>query len=422
MNPMVPWHEQIAAGSLARWDEVCRREGWGQLPGNRTLLSALFGASWYLTRFLFYSGRATAARLDQCEGMPTAAQLTRTLHDCQPGADLEALRIARNQLLLELVAADLMGTGTPELLEQRLSLLAEATLHSLLRHYGLERLVVLGMGRLGLREMHYGSDLDLILLYPDQDTDYTQEISAMLRACQLGSPAGSLYDIDVRLRPHGKAGTLVSRVAAFQEYHLGPREGWERQTLSRCRVLQDYQGQGAALLQRLRAHIYDKLAVDAPRAEDITALRGRVQHQLGSVHGQQDIKRGRGGLMDIDFLVQFLQLQQGGRVPILQGAGTRDTLTLAIQHGLLDAEQGRLLLDGYAFLKQLEARLRLFDMRASSRFSTRTLPAMARAMGMGDAADPSAALLQEYARTTTAIRSVFKACLGDPEADSGYSG
>ncbi len=411
---MVPWHEQIAATSLERWDEVCRREGWGQLPRNRPLLSALFGASWYLTRFLFYRGRVAATRLDQCQEMPTAARLTRTLHDCHPGADLEALRMRRNQLLLELVAADLMGTGSPELLEQRLSLLAEATLHSLLRHYGLDRLVALGMGRLGVREMHYGSDLDLILLYPDEDTDYTQDISAMLRACQLSSPAGSLYDIDVRLRPHGNAGTLVSRLSAFQEYHLGRREGWERQTMTRCRVLQDYQGQGAALLRKLHAHIYDNLA-DTPQAGEIAALRGRVQHQLGSTREQQDIKRGRGGLMDIDFLVQFLQLQQGGRFPTLQGADTRHTLAVAMQHGLLDAEQGRLLLDGHAFLKQLEGRLRLFDMRATSRFSTRILPALARAMGMGDAADPTAAFMQEYARTTTAIRSVFKARLGDPE-------
>lgn len=409
-----PWNTEIAAASLARWDAVCAREGWGEVPRNRELLRMLFGASWYLTRFLFYSGRETAALLDREGALPGAEAIREALAlTVEGGMDgLEPLRVARNRLLLTVTLADLQGLLSQERLEEYLSLLARGVLQNLLRRQGLADLVVLGMGRLGVGEMNYGSDLDLILLYPRHGKDPLHAITMLLRHCQTVGPAGKLYDIDVRLRPHGQAGTLVSSLEHFRGYHRKSRATWERQVMTRCHPVQDPRNLGSLLLQDLAPGVYAPPDRGRLRRE-IVALRGRVERELGNPRGFRELKRGRGGIMDLDFLAHYLQLLHGRVHPALQGAGTRQSLRMALCLGLLDPCHASLV-DCYDFLKRVEGRLRLFEMRTVSRFAPASAAFLARACGMGAGHDPSGAFLSRYEHTTETVRAAFRAVLGEP--------
>lgn len=412
-HALVPWNKDIAAASLARWDEVCAHEGWGEIPCNRPLLRSLFGASWYLTRFLFYSGKEIAELLDQDCAPPGNRLLQEELRVASRGNGdwLENLRIARNRLLLQLTLADLQGMVSQEVLEERLTTTAEAVIRVLLERIGLEELVVLGMGRLGVKEMNYGSDLDLILLYPRDSMNQHREIMTLLRYCQATGPTGKLYDVDVRLRPHGQAGTLISSIATFHDYHLKARETWERQAMTRCRPIQDNKGLGAELLRDLSHVIYAGVPSCASLGADVISLRSRVEQQLANLEGQWEIKRGYGGIMDIDFLAHYLQLCHGAGHPGLQGVGTRQSLREALQQDLLDQCHAPLL-ECYDFLKRVEGRLRLFEMRPVSHFTSKSLEVLARAMGMSDAEDPPAAMLGKYEGTTNSVRSAFQEVLG----------
>lgn len=409
----LPWNKDIAAASLARWDEVCAHEGWGEIPHNRPLLQTLFGASWYLTRFLFYSGRETAELLDQDYAPLENREIQEELRAASHGSDdwLENLRIARNRMLLQLSLADLQDMVSQEVLEEHLTAMAETVIRVLLKRIGLEDLVVLGMGRLGVKEMNYGSDLDLILLYPRDSMNQHREIMTLLRYCQATGPTGKLYDVDVRLRPHGQAGTLISSIDTFHDYHLKAHETWERQAMTRCRPIQDNRGLGAELLRDLSHVTYATSPDVASLSTDIISLRSRVEQQLANLRGQWEIKRGYGGIMDIDFLAHYLQLCHGAEYPGLQGVGTRQSVREALQQGLLD-QCHEPLLKCYDFLKRVEGRLRLFEMRPVSHFTSKSLEVLARAMGMGDAEDPPAAMLGKYEGTTNSVRSAFQDVLG----------
>jgi len=393
---VVVWNERAAAASAARWDAVCAQEGWGRTPADRRLLDAVFGASWYCTRFLFYRGGAAAALLDlpdpELERIalrPPAAGGPMDDPGDDPEDGLEALRIARNESLLAVLALDLRGRLPQRELETALTRLAEATLQGLLQLLArdfpvLERLVVLGLGRLAGGEMNYGSDLDLILLHPDGCTaELLRGVSRLLRDSAAATPAGRLYEIDARLRPHGSAGALVATLAAFRAHHLGPRETWERQLLTRCRLLRDPEGRAAPVLAEVAQAVYRPRPPAALRA-DILAMRERVERQLGGLAGELDLKHGRGGTMDVDFLAHCLQLRHGGAYAALRSAGTRQALTRAMAAGLLDAGRGRQLLEDYDFLKRVEGRLRAFDMRPGGRVleSSQALDIAARGCGV----------------------------------------
>ncbi len=413
-----PWNERTAAASMQRWQTVCGREGWGRVPRNQALLQAVFGASWYLTRFLFYRGRDSALLLDReidWDGQMLTAHLRAAVRHWQApdDPDLDALRVAHNELLLQLLAADLQGRLEQEALESLLSQLAVACLQCLLDGYRgqnteLDRLVVLGMGRMAVGEMNYGSDLDLVFLYTGDDDVLPAALPGTLAGLQRCSaavrPCGRLYEIDVRLRPHGTAGTLVSSLGFFRRYHLQQRETWERQSMTRCRLLQDSGGQAASMLQELRTAVFQRRAASALRRE-VAALRGRVQHQLGSPRGYCELKRGPGGIMDVDFIAHVLQLEHGMDCPRLQTLGTRAVLREAASQTLIDAPQAQRLLQCYDFLKRLEGRLRLFEYKAVSRFPRQAelLSALARGCNLPD----GERLLQEYEAVTRQVRTDF---------------
>ncbi|MDZ7736128.1 MAG: hypothetical protein U5P41_08525 [Gammaproteobacteria bacterium] len=420
------WHQDSAASSLERWLDLCEQQGWGRMPENLALLTRVFGASWYFTRFIFFRGPAIADVFDSNDvSLLEADFINRHISSVDVEQEteqaLESLRIAKNEIMLRILVAELQQSIDQAGVEESLTTLAEATLAVALRIYSNrfaqdmeDEIGVLGMGRMAGYEMNFGSDLDLIFLYPGESTAIFEPglrlIRALLRGIAMAAPAGSLYDVDMRLRPHGAAGVLITSDTAFEEYHSAERDIWQRQLMTRCRPVVDGSGLAARALDRVSTHIYAEYDQDALRRE-VRAMRLRVENELGKPAGRYELKRGRGGVMDIDFISHFLQLAHGAAEPGLRTASTRRALQLLHQHDLLSQGHCKQLLEGYDFLKRMEGRLRVFDMKPISTISREAtgLVSLARAMDYRGETDEEAAriLLEDYLTIADGIRQIF---------------
>lgn len=419
------WHRESAESSLERWLQVCAQEQWGEVPNDLPALARVFGASWYFTRFLFFRG-PTAARLFDA---PPAADyspqfLRRRLESALTAGGLEErleqLRIGRNEIMLLVLVDWLKGRLEQERLEQILSTLAEVVVRIAMRLFELETdgqgpgMAVLGMGRLAGGEMTFGSDLDLIFLYGSgeghEPVELSRRVRRFLRQIAAATPAGTLYEVDMRLRPHGNAGALLTSIDSFVQYHAAPRDTWERQMMTRCRPLGVGDGAGFDALAAVRRHVYQKYDGSVLR-RDIAAIRIRVERELGRPEGKIELKRGRGGIMDIDFIAHYLQLAYGYDHPGLQVCSTRQVLRTARAAGLIGQEATRDLLDGYEYLKRMETCLRLFDLKSISSFAVESAAGRALARAMHGAGTEGAELLERYRGISEGVRRQFESLL-----------
>jgi glutamate-ammonia-ligase adenylyltransferase len=413
------WHRDSARASLDRWRQVCAQEGWSGVPAREDLLVAVFGASWYFTRFIFFRGPDAVRLLDEpMPQQPWREYAAARLGPAAAGDDVEdaldRLRIARNELMLLALAGWLDGRLDQAALEQALTAVAESVLEVLMERFLPDSgVAVLGLGRFAGSEMTFGSDLDLIFLYEGDGTDpggLYRGVRLLLRHMATASPHGTLYEVDMRLRPHGTGGALITDAGAFREYHAADRPVWERQMMTRCRAVCDPRGTGGAAMRDVLPHIYGRHDPGHLRSE-IFAMRMRVERELGRVEGKLELKRGMGGIMDVDFASHYLQLAHGADVPSLRTCSTRVALRAARDAGLVAGDVVGDLLEGYEFLKRIETCVRCFDVRATSVLAREeaALAPVARAMGFGD---DVAAFEAAYRRITASVRARFSELLG----------
>ncbi|MFQ5660510.1 MAG: hypothetical protein ACE5GZ_08785 [Gammaproteobacteria bacterium] len=425
------WHTQSALSSLQRWLEVCEQEEWGSVPDNLPLLGGVFGASWYFTRFIFYRGRQTAGLIDKsalfdCSLNAINKELAAALDASDQEQQLEQLRILKNESMLQILVCYLNGRFDQAEAELALTNLAEATLDCAMRIFDLfssprHRIAALGMGRMAGKEMIFGSDLDLIFLYEHESDESSLQLSKkirlLLRHLSSAASGGTLYDVDMRLRPHGTSGALLTSVDSFLEYHRQEREIWERQMMTRCRPVIDKEGMGQTALQEIMPCIYTEYDETRLRNE-VVSMRRRVQMEKGNLSGKFEVKRGRGGLMDIDFITHFLQLRHGCYDPALQTASTRRALALLAEKTVIPADTAASLLDAYDFLKRVESSVRLFDMKPISDFSKDPADHLFLARAMGFHGDNTNGFLEAYQTVAESVRHHFDGILGEP---AGYN-
>lgn len=420
------WHKQTAEASHERWQGLCEKEGWGDIPDNIDKLIAVFGASWYFTRFAFYRGRKTAEAIDKpsltsFDNEALKQFLSQSRQADSQETQLEWLRSLKNQAMMQLLNDRLSGETEISENEAALTRLAIVTLDVAMEIAGIdtknakEQVAVLGMGRIAGFEMNYGSDLDLIFLFNSEDpefrTYFSEKVRFLLRHMSIQSATGMLYEIDMRLRPHGTSGALITSVQSFLNYHSGERETWERQMMTRCMAIVDYQELGAQALNSIDEHIYNP-AYDDSIVEDILVIRARVEEELARRKGKFDIKRGKGGIMDIDFLTHFLQLKNAHELPVLKTSSTRQALFQLQESGFIAESQYDSLLTAYDFFKNIEACLRLFDMKSISSFpvSMSNDAALVRAMGFrGESAADE--FRERYNALTGSVREIFQSVL-----------
>lgn len=235
------------------------------------------------------------------------------------------------------------------------------------------RYVVLGLGKLGGREMNYQSDLDLVLLYEEdgqtlqpygEGTDnvhYFSELAQrVIKALGRHGPLGRLYQADMRLRPTGKSGSLVVPLARFRRYYAeGTAQLWERQALTRARIVV---GEGS-LADEAQQAIHDAMlsATWSPdMVEEIVTMRKRLE----SSRVGDDLKRGSGGIVDVEFLVQLLVLKHGRAHPAICQPNIWDALAALQQNQLLDEATTTAIVRHYDFLRTLESRQRIVQNQA----------------------------------------------------------
>ena len=376
------WYQDVANSSLERWLSLSEKNQWGRCPENLDLLVSLFGASWYFTRFVFFRGRKIADLFDKPRSLDfTSASLIDDFMKMSPKTDqetqFETLKIAKNEIMLTILLAQLSESHGQEEIECALTRLAEAALCCAIQILAADdveitdNIAILAMGRMAGDEMNFGSDLDLIFLYSGGSQELAYKISSfvrkLMRIIGLLSPAGLLYEVDMRLRPHGSSGLLVTRVQSFVDYHQGEREIWERQMMTRCRAVFDGGNIASSALAQIESSIYQKFDEKHLRAE-IKAMRQLVVDDLGSRQGKYDLKRGAGGIMDIDFLTHYLQLLYGHENISLRTSSTRMALRKLSEAGKIDNEVSKFLLQAYDRLKTIESHIRVFDMKSISTF------------------------------------------------------
>lgn len=281
--------------------------------------------------------------------------------------------------------------------------------------------VLVGLGKLGGRELTTGSDLDVFLLYAeDGETDGPRRVEAHTfwsetverLAGALGdiTAAGVAFPVDLRLRPGSKGSGFAASLDAADRYWAEWGDLWERQTLTRARLVLGDPALGRRARALIRRHVYGE-PLGRQGLKEIAEVRARMEHELGQeTPGRRHVKFGRGGLVDVEFLAQALQLVHGARHPEVRRTSTRAALRALALVGALPAATAVALEDHYRFLRRVSAGLRLLSARPPDTLDLAgPMPArLASALGY-----PSReAFLEDYRRRTEAVRAAVAEHLG----------
>ncbi len=232
-------------------------------------------------------------------------------------------------------------------------------------------MAVLAMGKLGGCEMTAASDLDLITVYDFADDAaqsdgprplaggayYARTTQRLISALSSPTAEGRLYEVDMRLRPSGNAGPVATRLSSFARYQREEAWTWEHMALTRARVITGPPPLREAIAQTIR-HVLTQPR-DGPRlADDVREMRARIAAEKGS-DNIWNLKQVRGGLVDLEFIAQFLQLRHAHAHPEVLSQNTRTAFERLTAAGVLDADKGRRLIDAVTLVQNLEQVLRL---------------------------------------------------------------
>ena len=376
-------------------------EMMAQRPAFRRLVMALCGAS----RFL-------------CELMQRDPGLIEGLvaGPLQPAADEPpatgsvgpaALAAWRNHQLLRWGALDLLDLAAPEEVDAGLSELAATVLASVLdrtwgalvRRHGRPAdgagrpvgVVCLAAGKLGGRELDFGSDLDVFFVYGREGTARRghqtngQLVASLVQQTIRELQEQRLYQVDARLRPEGVSAPLAVSLAGYRRYLSTRASAWERLALSRARVVWGDADLGRQVHRAIERFVYLR-PVDDALVDEMVGIRRRMEPRGETGRPPRtNVKRGAGGLVDIEFVAQLLQLQHGGRCRDLRCTGTRQALHRLMEHGLVPAAEGDALLAAYERLRSVSRAMRIDTDRGEEDLPDgRELDALARALGQPD--------------------------------------
>ena len=298
------------------------------------------------------------ARFAECEG-DTEAQM-------------DVLREVHHVQLFRLLAQDLAGELTVERLADHLSLLADVIVDATIRqawkavatrHREEPRFAVVAYGKLGGKELGYVSDLDVVFLFDDDDQDapsnYAKLAQRFITWMTCHTPAGTLFDIDTALRPNGASGMLVSSFAAFERYQHESAWVWEHQALTRARFCAGDAGIGARF-EQLRIDVLRKERDPALLAAEVLKMRERMRDAHPNRSALFDLKHDAGGMIDVEFIVQYIVLRDAARYPELTGNwGNIKLLRMMAEAGRISEQVATEVGDAYRAMRRLQHQSRL---------------------------------------------------------------
>ncbi len=344
----------------------------------REILAAVFGASQYMSDIIIrnpgylywllekqtwdledtkdtylYELRSDAANFQSTEGK------------------LNAVRRFQRRALLKIGVHDLLGLRTIEQTTLGLSRLAHAITDGLLEVIreqtpDLERdkagFAVLALGKLGGKELNYSSDIDLIYVCDDADDEtierYRKLAEELTSALSEVTAEGYLYRVDLRLRPDGHAGPLVNPTSAMMVYYENRGRPWEFQAMLKARVIAGDVMLGEGILRAIAGLVFGPSQSYSP-LETIALMRQRIRENISTRDRAFNIKLMEGGIRDIEFMVQALQLMHGGKHLDLRSTNTVNGIETAHQKKLLKKIEKKTLLDAYRFFRLVEHRLQM---------------------------------------------------------------
>jgi glutamate-ammonia-ligase adenylyltransferase len=407
-----------------------------QHPATRRVVLSLFASSAYLsTVFIRHPDMLdTLVRSDLARPRRARGELDEELRGlvvASPDLEsrLDAIRAFRHQEFLRIAIADLAGDLGADAVQAELGVLAEVVVRhalALAREEVAARIAIpptlevaaVAMGRLGAGEMSYNSDLDLIFVYHDRHevaegsgVAASKIVQKLIAILETRTREGYAYKIDLRLRPSGNAGPLVASLDGFREYHRTSSAVWERQALVRARVIAGEPELGAEVEAARREFVFGH-GLSAAEVGEIAAMRARIERELGADGRDRiNIKQGRGGLVDVEFLTQMMALRYGHEHPELIKRATVALIRAIGKCGLLDRAAAEQLEADYRFLSRLENRLRIETDQPAWALSTdaHSLRHLARRMGY-EGKDGATRLLAEVEACRTRIRTTFDDC------------
>jgi glutamate-ammonia-ligase adenylyltransferase len=380
--------------------------------------------------------------------------------ELQPAFD--KLREFKQREMLRIAARDLARLGGTLEITREISEVADACLDAVYRlclqpltrrlgqpfhaapdgRWEATRFCALGLGKLGGQELNYSSDVDVIFLYSEEGNlfktrprpgepsgrsmashlFFTRLAESMIAEVTRLTPQGALFRMDLRLRPEGAAGPLVRSLDSYETYYAQWGQTWERLMLIKARPVAGDAELGAEFLEMIQPFRYPR-SVGGGMFRDVTSMKARLENEVVKAGElERNVKLGRGGIREVEFIVQSLQLLHAGRMPFLQGAGTIPILEKLASYRLLSAADAKSLGAAYLFLRDVEHRLQMEAGR-----QTHTIPAarqarerLARLMGF----ESLPAFESARQAHTRLIRRLYEKILGvgEPAKTTGLPG
>jgi glutamate-ammonia-ligase adenylyltransferase len=263
------------------------------------------------------------------------------------------------------------------------------------------------MGKLGGRELNYSSDIDVMFVH-DGDPEVAEKVAEDLMAAVGGvTPEGQAFRIDAGLRPEGKSGPLARSVQSFIEYYERWGRPWERMALIKARVAAGDPGLGEEVVARLQEHAFPR-PFDGSALGEIRHLKARMERERvpRGTDPRRHMKMGPGGLADVEFAVQILQLIHGGDNQEVRAGNTLAALDAARRAGAVPEDDALRLADGYLFLMRLRNRLFFMTGRPVDALPAKPEDLEALGIALGYTGQPRQEVEEEYLRVTRRVRRI----------------
>jgi glutamate-ammonia-ligase adenylyltransferase len=463
-------HDPAAAAALreAFAERGAAERGFAATPGGEALLGALGGNSPFLADLAL---RESAVLLRVFERGPEEAlaialdPLGRADPEAPRPAVAALLRIAKRQAALIAAAADIAGLWPLDRVTGALSTLAEGCIDLACAHLLREAarrgdlrlpqaartdprqvargagLVVLGMGKLGAGELNYSSDVDLMVLYDPEAAAYHAEAAGacyvrlardLVRLLEDRTADGYCFRTDLRLRPDPAATPLAVSIPAAIVYYESMGQNWERAAMIKARPVGGDRALGESFLREIRPFVWRR-HLDFAAVADIHSIKRQIHAHKGgrganaevAVAGH-DVKLGRGGIREIEFTTQVLQLIWGGRDPALRDPTTLGALAALAGAGRIERRAAADLADAYGFLRQVEHRIQMVADRQTHRLpeDEAGLARIAAFMGFAGAGEFAAALTAHLRRVEHHYARLFETAptLSETEGSLVFTG
>ncbi|MET9252925.1 bifunctional [glutamine synthetase] adenylyltransferase/[glutamine synthetase]-adenylyl-L-tyrosine phosphorylase [Streptomyces sp. NPDC048182] len=422
----------------AQPDPTARRELLDTLIASKPLRDRLLG--------VLGASEALADHLARHAGdwLTLATYEPRDLHRGLPefeqglaeATDPVSLRVAYRRCLLSIAARDVCGTIDLAETAAELADLATATLRAALaiavaaapEDAARCRLAVIAMGKCGGHELNYVSDVDVIFVAePAEDTDGADEAKAMraatalashlMRICSETTIEGSIWPVDANLRPEGRNGPLVRTLSSHLAYYQRWAKTWEFQALLKARPVAGDPALGAEYVAALQPLVWQ--AADRENfVPDVQKMRRRVVENIPAAEVDRQLKLGPGGLRDVEFAVQLLQLVHGRADTSLHSGTTLDALEALAAGGYVGRTDAAQLDQAYRFLRSMEHRIQLYRLRRTHLVPEDEADLRRLGRSLGLRTDPVATLLREWRRHAAVVRRLHEKLFYRPLLDA----